>query len=104
MDENGRLKAASNVVIDLNARRRDLRVPTLLAAKLAEAAGADIQSCHPGTVEVTLSGTDPEIALLITIRAVNVYERAAEAYRLAGLPVPERITLGIERWNREHGY
>ena len=105
MSEDGHRHPVPPFVRNLSVRRLALRLPTLFAARLAEEAGGEVYVYRPGVVEVMLPGSDggESAVVRLRIRVVNIYEEAAQAYRQAGRPVPERIVLGIERWNREHG-
>lgn len=86
-------------VIDLSTAREELRIPTQVIALLAERVGADARIVHPGLVEAVLPGG----TVSVRIRTVNVFRGEAEAYRLAGLPVPSFVLEDIERWDRRYG-
>ncbi len=87
-------------VIDLERRREQLALPTLLAATLARGVGATVQSMRPGRVEGRLSS---DVGFSVTVRRVNVFLREKETYEALGLPIPERVLRDIERWERENG-
>lgn len=87
-------------VIDLERRREQLALPTLLAATLARGVGATVQTMRPGRVEGRLSS---DVDFTVTVRRVNVFRREKETYEALGLPIPEHVFQDIERWDRENG-
>jgi hypothetical protein len=90
---------ARPTVVDLSIVREEACVLTDIAAFLAEQAGADVRVVRPGLIEAVLPGAVVEVR----VRMANVFKWEADAYRLAGLPVPAYVLEDIERWEREHG-
>ena len=90
---------ARPTVVDLSVVREEACVLTDFATFLAERAGADVRVVRPGLIQASLPGGIVEIR----VRMANVFAWEADAYRLAGLPVPAHVLEDIERWEREHG-
>ena len=86
-------------VIDLERRREQLVLPTLLAAVLARGVGATVQTMRPGRIEGQFSS---DVGFSVTVRRVNIFRREKETYEALDLPVPNHVLQDIERWEREN--
>lgn len=100
--KDSKTPAPSNVV-DFDLVRRDLRIPTLFATFIARRAGARITAASPGLVQAVITESPTPMGIRIRVRRKNIYRAEAEAYRIAGLPVPERVLEDIAHWDRTYG-
>ena len=99
MKNNSNTAPTFSNIVDFSAVRTGLNIPTLIAAIIASRTGACIKSVSPGIIRAVVPGTDGR-GISIRVSRKNIYRDEAEAYRLLGLSVPERVLADADQWDR----